>query len=74
MAGYRKRKRRTGPATACEAMTTLVTPFTAGDRLDEDGLRANMRYIRSLGTSRRGLHLGHGRVLEPHARRAAPRL
>jgi 4-hydroxy-tetrahydrodipicolinate synthase len=30
--------------------TTIMTPFTPDNRLDEEGLRRNMRYIRSLGT------------------------
>lgn len=31
--------------------TTLVTPFTPGDEVDEAGIRHNIRHIRSLGTS-----------------------
>ena len=30
--------------------TTIMTPFTPDDELDEDGLRHNVRHIRSLGT------------------------
>ena len=30
--------------------TTLMTPFTLDDDIDEEGLRQNIRHIRSLGT------------------------
>ena len=30
--------------------TTIMTPFTSDDELDEEGLRHNIRHIRSLGT------------------------
>ena len=53
--------------------STLITPFTDEGDLDEDGLRRNVRHVRRPGHTRRGLHLGHGRVLEPHPRRARPR-
>ena len=46
--------------------TTIMTPFTPDNRVDEDGLRRNIRYIRKPGYPGRWLHLGHGRVLEPH--------
>ena len=40
--------------------TTLMTPFTSEDELDEGGLRQNMRYIRSLGTRGAGCTWGMG--------------
>jgi 4-hydroxy-tetrahydrodipicolinate synthase len=40
--------------------TTLMTPFTPDDEIDEDGLRRNMRHIRSLGTRGGGCTWGMG--------------
>ena len=40
--------------------TTLMTPFTPDDRLDEDGLRANIRHISGLGTRGMGCTWGMG--------------
>ena len=40
--------------------TTIMTPFTPDNRVDEDGLRRNMRYIRSLGTRGGGCTWGMG--------------
>ncbi len=40
--------------------TTLITPFTPDDRIDEDGLRHNIRHIRKLGTSGAGCTWGMG--------------
>ncbi len=40
--------------------STLVTPFTPDDRLDEAGLRANVRRVRSLGTAGAGCTWGMG--------------
>ena len=40
--------------------TTLMTPFTPDDDLDEDGLRRNVRHIRSLGTRGAGCTWGMG--------------
>ena len=40
--------------------TTIMTPFTPDNRVDEEGLRRNMRYIRSLGTSGGGCTWGMG--------------
>jgi 4-hydroxy-tetrahydrodipicolinate synthase len=40
--------------------TTLMTPFTPDDEIDEDGLRRNMRRIRSLGTRGGGCTWGMG--------------
>ena len=40
--------------------TTLVTPFTPEDEIDEAGLRANIRHIRKLGTRGGGCTWGMG--------------
>jgi 4-hydroxy-tetrahydrodipicolinate synthase len=40
--------------------TTLMTPFTPDDGLDEEGLRANIRHIRRLGTRGAGCTWGMG--------------
>ena len=40
--------------------TTLITPFTPDDRVDEDGLRHNIRHIRKLGTAGAGCTWGMG--------------
>ncbi len=40
--------------------STLVTPFTPEDRLDEEGLRHNIRHIRSLGVRGAGATWGMG--------------
>ena len=40
--------------------TTIMTPFTPDDELDEDGLRRNVRHIRSLGTRGGGCTWGMG--------------
>ncbi len=40
--------------------STLVTPFTEDDEVDEAGLRANIRHIRSLGTRGAGCTWGMG--------------
>lgn len=40
--------------------STLVTPFTEDDLLDEDGLRANLRHVRALGTRGAGCAWGMG--------------
>ena len=40
--------------------TTLMTPFTPDDQLDEAGLRGNMRHIRALGTRGAGCTWGMG--------------
>ena len=40
--------------------TTIMTPFTADDELDEEGLRSNVRHIRSLGTRGGGCTWGMG--------------
>ncbi len=40
--------------------TTLMTPFTPDDEIDEEGLRRNIRHIRSLGTRGSGCTWGMG--------------
>lgn len=40
--------------------TTLVTPFTPDDEIDEDGLRRNIRHIRKLGSRGAGCTWGMG--------------
>ena len=40
--------------------TTLMTPFTSDDEFDEEGMRANIRHIRSLGTQGAGCTWGMG--------------
>ena len=40
--------------------TTLMTPFSPDDELDEQGLRRNIRHVRSLGTSGAGCTWGMG--------------
>ena len=40
--------------------TTLMTPFTADDEVDEDGLRKNISHVRSLGTHGAGCTWGMG--------------
>ncbi len=61
MAGYAKAEAQDWARERLRGQwTTLVTPFTADDGLDEQGLRANMRHIRSLGTSGAGCTWGMG--------------
>ena len=40
--------------------TTLITPFTPQDEVDEEGLRGNIRHIRRLGTRGAGCTWGMG--------------
>ncbi len=40
--------------------STLVTPFTENDEVDEPGLRANVRHVRALGTRGAGCTWGMG--------------
>ena len=40
--------------------TTLITPFTPDDEVDEEGLRSNMRHVRALGTHGGGCTWGMG--------------
>ena len=61
MAGYAKAEAQDWARENLRGQwTTLVTPFTADDRLDEEGLRANMRHVRGLGTSGAGCTWGMG--------------
>ena len=61
MANYRKQEAQ---AWAWEALkgqwTTLVTPFTPDDRFDREGMKRNIRHIRSLGTTGAGCTWGMG--------------
>ena len=40
--------------------STLMTPFTQEDQIDEQGLRSNIRHIKSLGTRGIGCTWGMG--------------
>jgi 4-hydroxy-tetrahydrodipicolinate synthase len=61
MAGYTKAEAQDWALEHIRGQwTTLITPFTADDRLDEQGLRANVRHVRSLGTSGAGCTWGMG--------------
>ena len=40
--------------------TTLITPFTADDQVDKEGMKRNIRHIRSLGTTGAGCTWGMG--------------
>ena len=40
--------------------TTLITPFTPDNRVDEEGLRRNIRHVRKLGTRGAGCTWGMG--------------
>ena len=40
--------------------TTLITPFTTDSRVDEEGLRRNIRHVRKLGTRGAGCTWGMG--------------
>ncbi len=40
--------------------TTLMTPFTPGDQVDEEGLRKNIAHVRALGTHGAGSTWGMG--------------
>ena len=50
--------------------TTLPTPFTPDDEIDEAAIRHNIRYIRSLGTRGAGSSWGMGEFWSPDRRRA----
>ena len=47
-------------ATLKGQWTTILSPFTPDDQLDEDGLRRNIRHIRALGTRGGGVTWGMG--------------
>ena len=40
--------------------STLMTPFTESDEIDEDGLRRDIRHVKSLGTKGAGCTWGMG--------------
>lgn len=61
MAKYTKREAQEwASATLRGEWTTLMTPFTPDDRVDEQALRHNIRHIRSLGTQGGGCAWGMG--------------
>ena len=61
MAHYSKAEAREWAREALRGQwTTLMTPFTPEDTLDEDGLRSNIRRVRALGTSGAGCTWGMG--------------
>ena len=61
MASYKKREAQEWAWAGLKGQwTTLVTPFTAEDRFDREGMKRNIRHIRSLGTSGAGCTWGMG--------------
>ncbi|MEK7214805.1 MAG: dihydrodipicolinate synthase family protein, partial [Chloroflexota bacterium] len=61
MAQYRKSEAQEWAWSALKGQwTTLMTPFTTGYALDEDGLRRNVRHVRRLGTRGGGCTWGMG--------------
>jgi len=61
MAGYAKSEAQDWARETLRGQwTTLMTPFTESDELDEEGLRRNIRHIRSLGTRGAGCTWGMG--------------
>ena len=61
MAGYTKAEAQDWARENLRGQwTTLMTPFTPDDEVDEQGLRANIRRIRRLGTSGAGCTWGMG--------------
>ncbi|MBI2935560.1 MAG: dihydrodipicolinate synthase family protein [Chloroflexi bacterium] len=61
MANYTKREAREWARGHLRAQwTTLITPFTPEDEVDEGGLRRNIRHIRTLGTRGGGCTWGMG--------------
>ena len=61
MAGYAKAEAQDWASENLKGQwTTIMTPFTPDDELDEDGLRRNIRHIRSLGTRGGGCTWGMG--------------
>ena len=61
MAGYKKDEAQEWAwETLRGQWTTLITPFTPEDQLDEEGLRHNIRHIRRLGTRGAGCTWGMG--------------
>ena len=61
MANYTKAEAQEWARQALRGQwTTLMTPFTPDDELDEAGLRQNIRHVRSLGTTGAGCTWGMG--------------
>lgn len=61
MAGYHRDEAQDWARSTLRGQwSTLMTPFTASDELDEAGLRANIRHVRSLGTTGAGCTWGMG--------------
>ena len=61
MAGYKKNEAQEWAwETLRGQWTTLITPFTPEDEVDEAGLRRNIRHIRRLGTRGAGCTWGMG--------------
>ena len=61
MAGYRKHEAQEWAWEHLRGQwTTLMTPFTLGDEIDERGLRENIRHVRKLGTRGGGCTWGMG--------------
>ena len=61
MATYRKHDAQEWAWEALKGQwTTLVTPFSPDDRFDREGMKRNIRHIRSLGTTGAGCTWGMG--------------
>ena len=61
MATYRKHEAQEWAWETLKGQwTTLITPFTPDDRFDREGMRRNMRRVRSLGTTGAGCTWGMG--------------
>ena len=61
MATYRKHEAQEWAWETLKGQwTTLITPFTPDNRFDRDGMRRNMRRVRSLGTTGAGCTWGMG--------------
>ena len=61
MATYKKHEAQEWAWEALKGQwTTLVTPFTPDDRFDREGMKRNIRHIRSLGTTGAGCTWGMG--------------
>ena len=61
MAGYKKHEAQEWAWEGLKGQwTTLVTPFTPDDRFDREGMKRNIRHIRSLGTTGAGCTWGMG--------------
>ena len=61
MATYRKHEAQEWAWETLKGQwTTLITPFTPDNRFDREGMRRNMRHVRSLGTTGAGCTWGMG--------------